>query len=216
MTVPNLPHLPMAQNLWERFSQGISDEFQGRRLNAFDVLLGIAVLLGVAAIAWGVAYLRRTREGDRDFRSPRRLFFALCRAHGLRWREQWWLWRLARFQQLGEPARLFLEAERFDPPRLSPALRAREQDLAQLRQRLFAESARKSSPDQPTEGAKRRENVEKTTAGAASVPLSALSAAAPETESAGRVAATPLLPTTAAPTLDLPPWNAAGDAPRKA
>jgi hypothetical protein len=213
MTVPSLPSPPLAQYLWERFSQGLADEFRNRRLTVTDVLLGVAILLGVAAVAWACSRLLRMRDRYRVFRSPARLFFVLCRAHRLRWRECWWLWRLARFQRLRDPARLFLEAERFDPAQLSPSLRARGHELMQLRGRLFAETALKTGQAVETGGAHRRGSAKKTASRAASVPLSSLSASAAGPKSDERVAGTPLLPATANPALDLPPWNAANGPP---
>jgi len=51
---------------------------------------------------------------------------------------EWWLlWRVSRDQQLRDPARLFLEAERLNPAHLGPALRVKEAQLESLAGRLF-------------------------------------------------------------------------------
>jgi hypothetical protein len=215
MTAASLPCPLFAETLWERFSQGLSDEFQHRRFDAREILWGMAVVLGVAAVAWTCSMLLKMRDRYRIFHSPAHLFFVLCRAHRLQWRECWWLWRLARFQRLRDPARLFLEAERLDPEQLSPALRRRKNEVTQIRKRLFAETALKAGQAAATGDADRRQNAEKGTPRAAAVPLTAISADPLEPEADERVVGTrtPLLPAAMSPTLDLPPWNAASGSP---
>lgn len=68
------------------------------------------------------------------------LFFRLCRAHGLRWRDHWLLWQVAREHQLHDPAMLFIKPELLQTSSvglIDPAVGAR---LAELRTQLFAVS----------------------------------------------------------------------------
>jgi hypothetical protein len=192
MTLFSLPDPPLAQTLWDRFSQGLSDEFRHRQLTLAHVLLGAAVLLGVIIAASAISSVLKSRDPYRIVNSPLRLFWELCRAHKLRWRECWWLWRLARAERLRDPARLFLEPERFDPAQLGPALARRQRELTSIRNRLFADVVRKT-PVEPEAGSPPpRTNT--------NVPIPA----------SGEAAATPLLPPSGVPTLDLPPWNVSG------
>ena len=66
-----------------------------------------------------------------------KLFLELCRAHGLTWKERFLMWRLARCQRLRDPARLFLEADRFEEARLSRPLKVHNQSFRAIRARLF-------------------------------------------------------------------------------
>lgn len=117
----------------------LSREFRGNRvrLDSEDLMVGLLVLAVLILLAWSatVAYgwfsqLRR-RPG------PKRLFLRLCRAHRLRIGEIVLLWKLARAQRLRDPARLFLEPERYEPAHLGNALRHQAERLASLRDRLF-------------------------------------------------------------------------------
>jgi len=122
--------------------------FRGRRaqFDAGDLLVGLLVLGAVAAVLWLLWYLNSRHEGLRRRNGPLRLFHQLCGAHRLRWSERWLLWRLARAGRLRDPARLFLEPQRFDPKQLPGSLRGRANLFGRIRDRLFPEL-----PDAPVE-----------------------------------------------------------------
>jgi hypothetical protein len=128
-------------NRWDNVSSGFRSGFEGRRIEPLDLVLGFLIMVGIVGAAWLLSYVLKLQERHRVYSSPFRLFLSLCRAHGLRYREYWWLWRLARSRRLHPPARVFLEPEHFAPAHLSPALRRRAEMFARLRERLFVEPA---------------------------------------------------------------------------
>ena len=103
-----------------------------------DVVLWLIVLGVIALAIWLLACFKERQDGPERTNSPRRLFRDLCRAHGLKFSDRWLLWRVARWQRLSQPAKLFLEPERYDAANLSPRLRSRQTQLAKLRDKLFA------------------------------------------------------------------------------
>jgi len=130
----------------------LSRGFRGRRmhLEMHDIVLGLAVVGLVALAAWGLSYLLRMQERGQGLAGPLRLFLALCREHGLKWSDQWLLYRVAKLQRLPDPARLFLEPERFQPINLGP-LAVHAPRMQALARRLFAlppeeDSAEKAAP----------------------------------------------------------------------
>jgi hypothetical protein len=136
------PALPFAgHNGVDELAARMSDGFRSDRTSV-DIGTIVALLAGAAGIGfllWIVAHLVGGYDRRATFNSPRKLFLRLCRAHRLTWRDTWLLWRLARSQRLGDPARLFLEPERFDPSDLAPGLRRHAERLQSLRDRLFAD-----------------------------------------------------------------------------
>ena len=59
------------------------------------LLLGVVFVLAVAGIAaWSWYSERRARS--RRCNSPWRLFWELCQAHRLPWRDRWTLWQVSR------------------------------------------------------------------------------------------------------------------------
>jgi len=109
--------------------------------NQFDpgtVLTLVLVTAVIVLVLWLVSYYSAARRRPAAYHSPGKLFLALCRAHRLRWRDAWLLWRLARCHELEDPARLFLEPERFDPQGLNRSLARHVARLRMLRRRLFA------------------------------------------------------------------------------
>lgn len=100
------------------------------------LLLAVVFVLAVAGVAAWSSYLERRARSRRN--SPWRLFWELCQAHCLPWRDRWTLWQVSRHQRLADPARVFLEPQRLEPANLSPALRRRSAQVASLRARLFA------------------------------------------------------------------------------
>ena len=71
---------------------------------------------GVGCWAWA-AWRRRT--GEQPQRHPKRLFDALCRAHGLDRNQRRSIVQLAEHYQLPQPGILFLQPERFAAGSLS-------------------------------------------------------------------------------------------------
>ena len=79
----------------------------GRNLAVIALILVVVVLVTLALALAVYVCLRRWRA------APAWLFLRLCRAHWLGWGDQWLLWQLARHHRLPDPARLFIEPERF-------------------------------------------------------------------------------------------------------
>lgn len=98
----------------------------------FFVALIVALVIA-AMIASRISTIR-SRPG---YASPRRLFHQLCKAHKLRLRQRWLLWRLARWQRLQHPASLFLEPARFAPANLGPSLIAHKDQFQEIRALLL-------------------------------------------------------------------------------
>jgi len=123
-----------------RFSD-MGRAFRGSRarLDSGDVIVGLLVLGGMVLGLWLLWYVHARHEKLRKRNGPLRLFHELCRAHSLRFSEEWLLWRLARAGRLRNPAQLFLEPERFDPARLPGALRGRASLFGRIKARLFPE-----------------------------------------------------------------------------
>jgi hypothetical protein len=146
-----MSHLPVhcilfaQQNPLNNFAR----EFQGRetRLNSGYLAAGLLVVLGMCLAVWLLGQLLERYGGRRPVDNARTLFLALCRAHRLRWSEAWLLWRVARDQQLTDPARLFLEPNRLDPAKVDPVLRRRSAELEAISQRLFAGAKRDGEED---------------------------------------------------------------------
>lgn len=108
------------------------------RIDFGDVVISLLTVASFLLALWLLSRLieRQQERGPRNSRLG--LFFSLCKAHGLPWSEWWLLWRLARHQRLRDPARLFLEPQRFDSPNLGPALQLRADRLKGIAGRLFA------------------------------------------------------------------------------
>jgi len=124
----------------EEMANRMVDGSRGDRTH-FDPGMLLTLALGAAAVVlalWLTSYFSGGRRRPTAYHSPGRLFLALCRAHRLPWRDAWLLWRMARWNELEDPARLFLEPERFDPQGLSRPLTRHAPRLQSLRARLFA------------------------------------------------------------------------------
>ena len=121
--------------------ESLGSGFRGRhaRIETEHIIAGAIVVCGIVLGLWLLSYIMSFQEDRRGYSSPKRLFISLCRAHELRWSQWWLLWRVARRQRLRDPARLFLEPERFEPSRLGASLCGRANDLLRLRQKLFAD-----------------------------------------------------------------------------
>jgi len=185
MFLPSYTTFPLAeqdrmQDLFRAFRATQAREGMDEVVYGLLILAGIVILMFILSL---VINNRRRREGHT---SPLGLFLNLCRAHKLKWREDWLLWRLARIEQLSEPARLFLEPEWFASYSLPGDLRQHAAKLKNIRDRLFADvrESLKSSDEKQ-------------------------SGAAEPIEPAG--AALPTLK--AAPELDIAPWPAMAFSP---
>jgi hypothetical protein len=106
--------------------------------SGWELLIALLTLLAVLVVLWLAARFSGGRVGVLGGNRPRSLFVALCRVHRLTLRQSWLLWRLARQHGLRDPARLFVEPERFDAARLGPSLIRRKAELTTIGQRLFA------------------------------------------------------------------------------
>jgi len=117
----------------------LSSGFRGRRahIEPKDYVTGVLLLTAIVLVVWLLSYMMTLQERRQTYKSPGRLFLSLCRAHRLRWAQRWLLWRAARAQRLRNPAQMFLEPERFEPAKLGPSLRARQDEFQQLRNKLF-------------------------------------------------------------------------------
>ncbi len=94
------------------------------------VAIGLAFSLVVRYLTW--------REGRR-YRHPQKLFWELCRAHGLDRASRKRLQRLANAHQLRDPARVFLEPERFNATLLGTSFNDDRAALEALRDLIFAD-----------------------------------------------------------------------------
>ncbi len=131
--------------------EGIRSGFRGRRFDLNDAALALMVLAGVVLVLWALSYLLKFQDEQTAFTSPTMLFWSLCRAHGLRWSDRWLLWRVARTARMVEPARLFLEPERFEPAQLRPRLRLHAARLSRLAEMLFVDPPPPQSETEPVE-----------------------------------------------------------------
>ena len=112
--------------------------------------LAVMVAFVIAAMIASRISTIRSRPG---YASPNRLFRQLCKAHKLRLKQQWLLWRLARWQRLQHPACLFLEPARFAPANLGPSLIAHKDRFQEIRNHLMVPSI---DDDSGKKGSKKR------------------------------------------------------------
>ncbi len=131
--------------------EGIRSGFRGRRFDMDDVMLGLLILACGVLVLWALSYLMKFQEKQGAFSSPTMLFWSLCQAHALRWSDRWLLWRVARAARLRDPARLFLEPERFEPSKLRPALRLHAARLGRLAEMLFVDPPPPQPETEPVE-----------------------------------------------------------------
>jgi len=122
--------------------QAMGRQFRSKRggLDEGELLaIGLTVLM-VGIGGWLLSrWLARQEAGKRRSHSRRQLFRTLCAAHELSGHDRRLLRQLARAHRLRDPARVFLEPQRYDPKVLSPALEAKQHELNQLRGRLFGD-----------------------------------------------------------------------------
>jgi hypothetical protein len=117
--------------------EGMMRQFSGgnRHLGTMHLVL----LTLIVAILVAVMARFSSQVGKPRYNNPRALFRALCRAHRLDLGSRRLLDRLARQQRLADPARLFLEPERFELNNLGPTLKSQQARFVTLRDRLFTE-----------------------------------------------------------------------------
>ena len=108
------------------------------RGEASDTVYGLLIIAGILTVMLIFSVVSHSRHQRRNYESPVRLFLSLCKAHKLKWRERWLLYRLARMEQLTDPARLFLEPQWYTASNLPTALRQHEAKLKSIHKRLFA------------------------------------------------------------------------------
>lgn len=123
---------------WESMGSG----FRGRsaRLDRDDLISGVLLLVGVCVAIAMLKHMLDRHERRQGYNSPRALFRALCKAHGLDGASRRLLRQMANCQGLQHRSRLFLEPDRFDAGRLSPPLQARAEEVIALRDRLFGKA----------------------------------------------------------------------------
>ncbi len=119
----------------------LSNGFRGRRvrLDTNDLVFGLAILGGVAIAIWVLSLFMAKQEKRAPCNKPLMLFWELCKAHGLKLSDRWLLWRLARRYRLRDPARLFLEPERFKTDRLGATWKPHAEPLHKISEKLFAD-----------------------------------------------------------------------------
>jgi hypothetical protein len=167
----------------------------GSGVSRGNIVLGVFVLVGIVLAVWAAAYWHTHRDRLPWCNDAAKLFWSLCRAHALRWGDRWLLWRVARYQRLDDPARMFLEPQRLDPANLGAVFRTQSARLGAIRARLFAGL----SQEEPKK-AKPREPADRDTS-----PQPVARDASPRTAAAQP--SSPLLPTCPTPSLDVPPWS---------
>jgi hypothetical protein len=138
-TLPIVCVLLAEGSRWDDLSKGFSSGFRDREITAGDLIVGLLVLAVIVVVVWLLYSILNLGTKKKRRNWPKALFLNLCRAHRLGWRECWLLWRLARHQRLSEPARLFLESQRWNPVNFSPALLSKQQQFTRLQGQLFAE-----------------------------------------------------------------------------
>lgn len=132
-------------NAWELLGQNSSFQSMARGMrsrssgmDSTDVLIGVAILVGVALGAALLYVLVNRGDQTRRCNNPKKLFRSLCNAHQLDRTCCKVLRQMAAHQRLSQPARLFLEPERFDAANLSSALQSHDEQINELRAKLFA------------------------------------------------------------------------------
>jgi hypothetical protein len=149
----SLPNMPSLLAAIER-TDGLQRAFRASKTEAMtnNIVYGIMLIVGVGIVLLILAMLINRDRRRRGYSSPRELFLSLCRAHKLKWSECWLLWRLARSQHLTDPARLFLEPQRFESARLSLAVGPRAAQLKSIRDRLFGQMKENDSEQAASKG----------------------------------------------------------------
>ena len=104
-----------------------------------DIVIGVAIFAGVILALWLLSMFLNRNDGTKRCNNPKKLFRSLCHVHQLDRASRRVLRQMVRHQRLTQPARLFLEPERFESVNLSPTLRTQMALVDELRGKLFAE-----------------------------------------------------------------------------
>lgn len=159
----------MGSELRRRTTEGTGDDL------ALLAIVATVVPLFVVALY----VLVKLQEKHENLKSPKALFRELCRAHGLDRASRNLLAQLALRHDLTDPARLFLEPERFDMARLGPGWQDKVGLLDSLRARLFARERTAALAPQATRGETSIRNEEQFRETAAAAPIMTASVAQP-------------------------------------
>ena len=118
----------------------LSRNFRGSRarFGFGDVLIVVGIFIAVGALVWVLSQFLSRQDRTGRYNQPKRLFRQLCQAHDLDRASRLLLQRLARHQGLDDPARIFLEPERFNPVNVGRDLRDQQPRLDVLRGTLFS------------------------------------------------------------------------------
>ena len=111
-----------------------------------DLVLGVGLFLAAGFGLYLLSKLISRRERRQTYYHPRKLFDELCTAHALNRSDRRVLLDLARFHDLDDPGRLFLEPDRFDKSHLDEELLERASELFAIRDTLFASPEGDGSP----------------------------------------------------------------------
>jgi hypothetical protein len=213
------PFLPLAE---ASRSASLSESFRSHAgMGRDDVLLGLLMAVALVAGLWAATRLLGMRRRRRGYHNPWKLFRALAKAHRLRWSDRRLLARVARQQNIRDPARLFLEVQLWDEQALGPAFALEIVRLRTLRMQIFEASsqtksietgARRTSARVRKTALLRNDDLPPRDGGSKSDTAAAHGNAPSQTDEGktpmrGAANASPLFSSPPAPTLDLPPWT---------
>ena len=133
----------------DRLQQGLRNRFSGPRakFGTEDAITAIGAIVAVAIVLYFVNRWHNRHSGRHSYNNPQAMFGELCKAHNLDRKTAQLLKRVASWQRLEQPARLFLEPERFEPANLSPELERYSAELLELRSKLFIFEVTAASQD---------------------------------------------------------------------
>ncbi len=127
-------------NRMDHLVDSIGSGFRDRQVHfsTREMMVWVLIVIAAALLTWLVVRVARwivkhLRNG------PLWLFIRLCQAHGLPWSDRWLLWQLAAYQQLRDPAYLFIDPDRWEDARIDPRLLIQSARLTELRERLFCD-----------------------------------------------------------------------------
>ena len=100
-------------------------------------IIFVSVLVTILVVALVAARIVAVRNAPGYF-SQNGLFRELCRVHGLDWASRRLLMRLAHYQNLEDPARLFIEPARFQSEQLDGPLAEFRSQLQSIAGVIFA------------------------------------------------------------------------------
>jgi hypothetical protein len=107
------------------------------KLDPTILIACFGILLAIVCGIWLLSRLLTRQEGRRLFNSPRQLFRGLCGQHELSRTERRLLKQVARFENIEQPASLFLQPEAFDIAARHPEFAQQVPQLRDLCRRLF-------------------------------------------------------------------------------